>query len=97
MSFTMATNALVQARIDLALKEQAAGILAQSGLTVSDAVRLMLIGVVRENGLPFAVGRPNAQTRAAMAEADEMLRARRARFADGAGLLNDLDEKVGRE
>jgi DNA-damage-inducible protein J len=38
----MTTNALVQTRIDGAIKEEAAAVLASMGLTVSDAVRIML-------------------------------------------------------
>ena len=38
----MATNALVQARIDGEVKEEASTVLATMGLTVSDAVRMML-------------------------------------------------------
>ena len=38
----MAANKLVQARVDGAIKEEAAAVLAAMGLTVSDAVRLLL-------------------------------------------------------
>ena len=49
----MAANALVQTRIDGTVKEEAATVLAAMGLTVSDAVRLMLTRVAREKALPF--------------------------------------------
>lgn len=65
----MAANALVQARIDGAVKEEAAAVLAAMGLTVSDAVRLMLTRVAREKALPFEPLVPNAETVAAMKEA----------------------------
>lgn len=65
----MAANALVQARIDGAIKEEAATVLATMGLTVSDAVRLMLTRVAREHALPFDPLIPNATTIAAMMEA----------------------------
>lgn len=38
------------------------------GLTVSDAVRLMLIRVAREKTLPFDVRTPNAATREVIGE-----------------------------
>ena len=44
----MAANQLVQARIDGAVKEEAAAVLAAMGLTVSDAVRLLLTKVAQE-------------------------------------------------
>lgn len=65
----MAANALVQARIDEAIKEEAAAVLAAMGLTVSDAVRLLLTKVAREHALPFDPLIPNAETIAAMKEA----------------------------
>ncbi len=67
----MTTNALVQARIDKAIKEEAATVLAAMGLTVSDAVRLLLVRVARDHALPFEPLIPNAKTIAAMKEARE--------------------------
>lgn len=65
----MAANALVQARIDRAVKEEAAAVLASMGLTVSDAVRLLLTRVAKEHALPFDPLIPNAETVKAMKEA----------------------------
>ncbi|MCB1921307.1 MAG: type II toxin-antitoxin system RelB/DinJ family antitoxin [Candidatus Competibacteraceae bacterium] len=65
----MTANALVQARIDRAVKEEAAAVLSAMGLTVSDAVRLMLTRVAREHTLPFNPLMPNEETVAAMKEA----------------------------
>lgn len=64
----MASNQLVQARIDGAIKEEAAVVLAAMGLTLSDAVRLLLTRVAREHALPFDPLVPNATTVAAMRE-----------------------------
>jgi DNA-damage-inducible protein J len=41
----MAANAVVRARIDEHIKEEAAAVLAAMGLTVSDAFRIMLTRV----------------------------------------------------
>ena len=65
----MAANQLVQARIDGAVKEEAAAVLAAIGLTVSDAVRLLLTKVAQEKRLPFAPLIPNGATIEAMKEA----------------------------
>jgi DNA-damage-inducible protein J len=65
----MAANQLVQARIDGAIKTEAAAVLAAMGLTVSDAVRLMLTKVAKEHALPFDPLIPNATTIAAIKEA----------------------------
>lgn len=58
----MAANALVQARIDGAVKEEAAIVLAAMGLTVSDAVRLLFTKIAREHALPFDPFIPNEKT-----------------------------------
>ena len=64
----MATNELVQARIDGAIKAEAALVLKAIGLTVSDAVRLLLTRIAREHALPFDPLIPNATTIAAFQE-----------------------------
>jgi DNA-damage-inducible protein J len=48
----MAANALIQTRIDAAVKEQATTVLESMGLTVSDAVRILLTRVAKEGALP---------------------------------------------
>ena len=65
----MAANALVQTRINGAVKAEASAVLATMGLTVSDAVRLLLTRVAHDKALPFEPLRPNAETIAAMQEA----------------------------
>ena len=65
----MAANQLVQARVDSAIKEEAASVLAAMGLTVSDAVRLLLTKVARDKALPFEPLTPNATTIQAMKDA----------------------------
>lgn len=67
----MSANALVQTRINREIKDEAAVVLEAIGLTVSDAVRLMLTRVAREKALPFEPLIPNEVTIAAMREAQE--------------------------
>jgi DNA-damage-inducible protein J len=49
----MTDSALVQTRIDPAIKERATAQLEQFGLTVSDAVRMLLTHIAKEGSLPF--------------------------------------------
>lgn len=51
----MSANALVQARIDPAVKERAAAVLDHLGLSVSDAVRILLTRIANEGALPFSL------------------------------------------
>jgi DNA-damage-inducible protein J len=70
MEDLMASDTVVRARIDGHVKDEATHVLADMGLTISDAIRLMLIRVAAEKAMPFPVKVPNAKTRAAMEEAD---------------------------
>ena len=65
----MAANAVVRARIDGNIKEEATAVLAAMGLTPSDAFRILLTRVAKEKALPFAPLIPNEETIAAMKEA----------------------------
>ena len=85
----MAANQLVQTRIDGAIKEEAAAVLAAMGLTVSDAVRLLLTKVAQDKALPFELLIPNATTIEAMKEARK---GKLPRFATVNDLMADLRE-----
>jgi DNA-damage-inducible protein J len=58
----------VRARIDTNTKERAAEALEAMGLTISDAIRLLMLRVADERRLPFDVKVPSATTRKAVAE-----------------------------
>ena len=49
----MPANALVQTRIDAKVKARAAAVLEEIGMTVSDAVRILLTRTANEGALPF--------------------------------------------
>jgi DNA-damage-inducible protein J len=56
----MAANALVQTRIDPEVKERAAAVLGEMGITVSDAVRILLTRTANEGALPFTLAQSAA-------------------------------------
>jgi DNA-damage-inducible protein J len=58
----------VRARIDSTTKERAAKVLEAMGLSISDAIRLLVFRTAEEHRLPFALKVPNAATREAIAE-----------------------------
>jgi len=64
-----AATEMVHVRIDGRVKERASKTLAAMGLSVSDAVRVLLTRVAAEKALPFEVKLPNTATAAAMQEA----------------------------
>lgn len=65
----MVANTVVRVRIDEHIKQEAAIVLATMGLTLSDALRIMLTRTARGKALPFEPLVPNAETIAAMKEA----------------------------
>ncbi|MBN6740377.1 type II toxin-antitoxin system RelB/DinJ family antitoxin [Acidithiobacillus sp. MC6.1] len=89
----MAATTMVHVRVDEQVKVQATETLAAMGLSVSDAVRVFLMRVVAEKQLPFMLKVPNIETRAAMNEADEIIRTRHARFTTATKLFDDLPRK----
>jgi DNA-damage-inducible protein J len=78
----------VRARIDSATKDRAADALAAMGLSISDAIRLLMLRVADERRLPFELKAPNAATRKAIAELEA---GKGKRFASTAGLMADLN------
>jgi DNA-damage-inducible protein J len=91
MSF-MTANALVQTRINRAVKDEASAVLATMGLTVSDAVRLLLTRVAHDKALPFEPLIPNAETIAAMQEARS---GNLMSYNSGGALMADLNADDG--
>ena len=85
----MPADSVVRARIDGRVKEEASAIFEAMGLTISDAVRMMLVRTVAERALPFDPLVPNETT------IEAMLAARRGETvpADGVeALLAELHE-----
>ena len=66
----MATT-MVHVRVDEKTTRRAAKTLAGMGISVSDAVRMLLVRVAAEKALPFDVKVPNTTTVKAMRAADK--------------------------
>ena len=78
---------MVHVRVDQKTKEKAAKTLAAMGISVSDAVRMLLVRVAAEKALPFEVKVPNATTVKAMRAAD---RGKGKRLNSAGVLFKDL-------
>ncbi len=78
----------IRARIDSATKERATEALEAMGLSISDAIRLLMLRIVAERRLPFEVKAPTARTRKAIAELEA---GKGKRFASVKALMNDLN------
>lgn len=83
-------SVLVQARIDPKIKAEASAVLEDMGLSVSDAVRLMLVKTAKEKTLPFEIWRPNAETIAAI---EELRAGNGKKFNSVEALMADLHDE----
>ena len=84
----MKSDTVVRARIDSETKGRATEALRAMGLSVSDAIRLLLVRVADEQRLPFSVRVPNAATIEAMEELEE---GKGRRFDSAEELFRELD------
>jgi DNA-damage-inducible protein J len=89
---TMPATSMVHVRVNEDEKNEAAAVLSSMGLSVSSVVRLLLKRVAVEKAVPFDLRVPNAETRAAMTEADAIIRDRNARFAAARDLFHDIEK-----
>ena len=88
----MTHSTMLHVRVDEEIKTQASEALAAMGLSVSDAVRILLKRVVNDQAFPLELKVPNAETRAAMVEARVMMKGKAARFASADVLIDDLEK-----
>ncbi|PKY09642.1 antitoxin DinJ [Acidithiobacillus marinus] len=84
----MAATAFVRARIDETLKNEAAEVLADMGLTVSDVVRIALTKIAKEKALPFEMRVPNKLTAETLGKSERGEDVHHAKDADD--LFNQL-------
>jgi DNA-damage-inducible protein J len=83
----MSNDTIVRARIDSETKERATAALEAMGLSVSDAIRLLMLRIADEKRLPFAVQVPNTTTVKAM---EELEAGKGKRFDNADDLFEDL-------
>jgi DNA-damage-inducible protein J len=76
-------------------KAKGAAALAAMGLSASDAVRLLFHRIIADQAFPLELKVPNARTRAAMAQSDEIMRAGKLRFKDAEEMFAALERESG--
>jgi len=90
----VAQSSMLHIRVDDETKAQASEALAAMGLSVSDAVRILLKRVVNDQAFPLELKVPNAATREAMLEARAMAERKAARFDSAQALIDGLDQEA---
>jgi DNA-damage-inducible protein J len=86
----------VRARIEDDLKNEATAVLDAIGLTVSDAIRMLLTRIAKEKALPIELIIPNARTIAAMEEGRAILKRNQKQLKTAEEMFGEL-EKAGRK
>ncbi|MBS3942840.1 MAG: type II toxin-antitoxin system RelB/DinJ family antitoxin [Dethiobacter sp.] len=88
----MSETTNVSIRIDVQLKKQAEELFSDLGLNMTTAMTIFLRQAVRNQGIPFEISRvPNAETIAAMREAETIARDPNVRgYTDLDVLFKDL-------
>jgi len=90
----MATHtSMLHIRVDDDIKAQANAALEAMGLSMSEAVRIFLRRVAADQAFPLELKVPNAETRAAMVEAEAIVQAHEARFESIGDLFDDLEKR----
>jgi DNA-damage-inducible protein J len=89
----MTQSTMLHVRVDESTKVQASEALNAMGLSLSDAVRILLKRVVSDQAFPLELKVPNAQTRLAIEESREMGKAAGLRFSGAEDLLDELEKK----
>ena len=90
-----AQSSMLHVRMDTEMKRKATTALTAMGMTASQAVRLLFHRIAVDQAFPLELKVPNTQTRQAMAEVDEMVKTRAARFASADGMFAELEEARG--
>ena len=85
-------SSMLHVRMDSELKRRATETLAAMGLSASDAVRLLFHRIAADQAFPLELKVPNARTQRAMAEVDEMVKKRKARFASADEMFAELEK-----
>ena len=85
-------SSMLHVRMDTETKRKAMTALAAMGLTASEAVRLLFHRIAVDQAFPLELKVPNAETRRAMAESEEMMRRGTARFANAEEMFAELEE-----
>jgi DNA-damage-inducible protein J len=94
----MGKTGYITARIEPKLKARAARVLANVGVSTTDAITMFLRQVVLRNGLPFEVRVPNAQTKKAIEELEHpATRAKLRRSATADELFADASPRKGNQ
>ena len=89
-------SSMLHIRMNSELKEKATEALSEMGLSASEAVRLLFHRIAVDQAFPLELKVPNARTREAMDEVDQMVKDRKSRFESADKMFSALEETGSR-
>jgi DNA-damage-inducible protein J len=90
-------NGFVRARIDDDVRNKAAAVLEDIGLSLSDVIRVLITRIANDKAIPAGLFTPNAATIAAMTEAKEIMMSNTTRFKNAQEMFSALEEGAHQE
>ncbi len=85
-------SSMLHIRMNSELKEKATEALSEMGLSTSEAVRLLFHRIAVDQAFPLELKVPNARTREAMDEVEQMVKDRKSRFESADKMFSALEE-----
>lgn len=85
-------SSMLHIRMNSELKEKATEALSEMGLSASEAVRLLFHRIAVDQAFPLELKVPNARTREAMDEVEQMVKDRKSRFESADKMFSALEE-----
>ncbi len=89
-------SSMLHIRMNSELKEKATEALSEMGLSTSEAVRLLFHRIAVDQAFPLELKVPNARTREAMDEVEQMVKDRKSRFESADKMFSALEETGSR-
>ncbi len=89
-------SSMLHIRMNSELKEKATEALSEMGLSASEAVRLLFHRIAVDQAFPLELKVPNARTREAMDEVDQMVKDRKSRFESADKMFSAIEETGSR-
>lgn len=89
-------SSMLHIRMNSELKEKATEALSEMGLSTSEAVRLLFHRIAVDQAFPLELKVPNARTREAMDEVEQMVKDRKSRFESADEMFSALEETGSR-
>lgn len=86
----MGKTAVIRARVEPEIKEDLESIFSKLGLSMSEAINVFCHQAILNRGFPFEVKVPNATTKRAMEEADEISKSKKSRFKNTDEMFDEL-------